>query len=77
MHCSVLDEDGSKIATSLVERRLDHGSRSPTVRICLELEHLCLKENLLKKKIHIDTLLCRDFLTLILAAPVLHKNIHV
>ena len=77
MKRSVLNEDGCKISAALVERRLDHGSGSSAVRVCLELKQVSFQKDLLEKLVHIDSLLRRDFLALVFSAPVLNEDVHV
>ena len=77
MKRSVLHEDGSKISAALVERRLDYGTRSPAVRVCLEFKQVSFQKNLLQELVHVDTLLSRDFLALVFSAPVLYEDVHV
>ena len=77
LQCSVRHEHRRNVATALVERRLYDGTCRLAVRISLQIEHLRLKEHLLKQFLHSETLLCRYFLTLVLSSPFLHEEVHV
>ena len=65
------------IATTFVKRALDDTSSSLSVRISLQVKHLCFKQHLFKQFINTDTLLGAYLLALVLTAPLLNKQIHV
>ena len=77
MESSVLDQDSGEVTAALVERRLDDCARSELVGICLELEQVGLKEDLLEELVHVESLLGRDLLALVLATPVLDEDVHL
>ena len=68
---------GRNISTTLVERRLDDGTCSTTVRVSLQVEHVSLEEHLVEQIVNTDTLLGTDFLALILTTPLLNEQVHV
>ena len=68
---------GRYISTSFVERRLDDSTCGTTVRVSLQVEHISLKEHLVKQIVNTDTLLGTDFLTLVLTTPLLNEQVHV
>ena len=74
---SVLHEDGSHVAAALVERRLDHGTRGLAVGVGLQVEHLGLEQHLLQQLVEVQTLLGRNVLALVFAAPLLHEVVHL
>ena len=74
---TVADEHRRDIATTLVERRLDDAARGLTIRIGLQVEHLSFEQHLLQQLVDTNALLGTDFLTLILAAPLLDQQVHV
>ena len=74
---TISNQYGRNITTTLVERRLDDGTSSTTVRVSLQVEHICLQEHLVKQVMYTDTLLGTDFLTLILTTPFLNEEVHI
>ncbi len=74
---SILDKHGGQIAAALVQRGLDHGSDGVLVRIGLEIKKVSLKENLLKKFVHVESLLGGDLLALVFSTPRLREDIHL
>ncbi len=77
MERTVLDEQRSYVAASLVERGLDDRTLGATLGIGLEVEHLGLQEHFLQQLVNAVTLLSRDLLALVLTAPVLDEDVHV
>ena len=74
---SVAHENSRDITAALVERRLYDATRSLAVWISLQFEHVGLKEHLLEKFVNANALLGTDFLTLVLSAPLLYKEVHI
>ena len=76
MEGTVADKYGSYITASLVKRRLDDGSRSITVGVRLEFQHVGFEEDFLEEFVDSDALFGRNVLALVLAAPLFHKEVH-
>ena len=74
---SVLYQDSGQIAASFVEGGLDDRTFGHAVRVGLELKQVGFQQDFLEELVHVGALLGRYLLTLILAAPVLHQDVHV
>ena len=59
---TIRHEDGRHIATTLVERRLDDGTRSLAIGVSLQVEHLGLEEHFFQQLIDTLSLLGRNLL---------------
>ena len=77
LQCTIADQHRGDIAAALVERRLDDGTRSFTVGVGLQVEHLGLQQHLLQQLLHTKAFLGRNLLTLVLTTPLFHQQIHL
>ena len=77
MDRSVLDKDCREISAALVERGLDYGTYTKSLRVCLQVHEVSFQKHFLQKLVHVETLLCGNFLALVFSTPVLHKDIHL
>ena len=74
---TVLHQHGGHVTASLVERRLDDRACGVAVGVGLEFEQLGFEEHLVEQLLHAQTLLGRDILALVFAAPFLHEVVHL
>ena len=77
MQGAVVHKHRSNVSATLVKRRLDNRTRGLAVGIGLQVKHIGLEQHLLHEFVHANTFLSRDILTLVLAAPILNKVVHV
>ena len=74
---AVAYQHGSHVTTAFIQTRLDDATRSLTVGVGLQLQHLGFEQYLLHQIVDTDTLLGRDVLTLVLTAPLFNEEVHV
>lgn len=74
---TVLHEHGSDVAAAFVERRFDNRTDGLAVGVGTEFEHLGLEEHFLHEFLHAYTLLGRNILRLVFAAPLLYEVVHI
>ena len=77
MQRTVLHQHRRDVTAALVQRRFDHRTHGLLVRVGLQVEHLGLQQHLLQQFVQIQTLLGRNLLILVFAAPRLHQIVHL
>ena len=75
--CTFLYQNRSSNAFSLIKLRFNYNAFGLTVRVGFQFKKVCLEKNFFKQKVHIHAGLCRYLNTLILASPILNKDIAV
>ena len=74
---AALHQDRRHVAAALVERRLDDRSLRLFVGVGFQVEHLGLQQHLFEQLVEVQTLLGRNLLVLVFAAPRLHEVVHL
>ena len=74
--CSVLHQHGGYITTTFIKRRFHNGSIGFPFRIGFQVQQFSFQQHFLQQKVHIQTLLGRQFLALEFTTPFFHEEVH-